>query len=426
MADLSLRNITKIYEGGVIAVRDLSLEVNDRDFIVLVGPSGCGKTTTLRLIAGLESVTSGELLLDGERINERLPKDRDMAMVFQNYALYPHMSVFDNIAFSLKLHKTPKTEIKRLVDEAAQLLEIGDLLARRPRALSGGERQRVAFARAIVRKPKLFLLDEPLSNLDAALRDQIRTGLIDLHKKLEATFIYVTHDQTEAMSLGTRIVLMREGLVQQEDSPANIYDKPRNIFTAGFIGSPKMNFLTARVELTRDGDAPPPGDKSVLRWGGQLIPLPPDKTAALLGGGYAGHDIILGIRPEHVAVYPADSPANANAAAPGTSARVNVDAGASDAGATGDTVAVSAAETDALVAAEAPMASDRATAPLFEAVKEITEMRGADSLLHLRSGADLITARLESAATMEIGESCRFALNPGKLHLFDANSGEAI
>ena len=276
MADLSLRNITKIYEGGVIAVRDLSLDVADRDFIVLVGPSGCGKTTTLRLIAGLESVTSGELLLDGERINDRLPKDRDMAMVFQNYALYPHMSVYDNIAFGLKMSKTPKPEIRERVEEAARMLEIGSLLARKPRALSGGERQRVAFARAIVRKPKVFLLDEPLSNLDAALRDQIRTSLIDLHRKLEATFIYVTHDQTEAMTLGTRIVLMRDGLVQQTDTPANIYDKPANIFTAGFIGSPRMNFLSARAELADEG-----GARIALRWGGRLIPLPPDKSAAL-------------------------------------------------------------------------------------------------------------------------------------------------
>ena len=367
MANLSLRNITKVYDGGVVAVRDLDLEIADRDFIVLVGPSGCGKSTTLRMIAGLEEISAGELLMDGVRINERLPKDRDMAMVFQNYALYPHMSVYDNIAFGLKVRKTPKKEIKNRVGEAAQLLEIDDLLKRKPRAISGGQRQRVAFARAIVRKPRVFLLDEPLSNLDAALRDQIRTELIALHQRLEATFVYVTHDQTEAMTLGTRIVIMRDGVVQQADAPAHIYNKPQNIFVAGFIGSPKMNLLSARVEKN--------GHDAALRWGGQLMPLLSEQSAALLQGGYEGREVTLGVRPEHIAV-------RSNGEALGTRD--------------------------------------------FAATKEIVELRGADSLLHLRCGESRLTARLESAAARELAQNCYISILPDKLHLFDADSGEAI
>jgi multiple sugar transport system ATP-binding protein len=367
MAHLSLRKISKTYPGGVAAVKDLDLEIADRDFIVLVGPSGCGKSTTLRMIAGLEEITAGELLMDGTRINERLPKDRDMAMVFQNYALYPHMSVYDNIAFGLKVRRTPKGEIRRRVEEAAQMLEIGDLLKRKPRAISGGQRQRVAFARAIVRKPQVFLLDEPLSNLDAALRDQIRTELIALHQRLEATFVYVTHDQTEAMTLGTRIVIMRDGLVQQVDTPVNLYNKPHNVFVAGFIGSPKMNLLKAIVETN--------GTRAALRWGRQLIPLPAEKSAALLQGGYEGAEIIFGVRPEHISVQPEGAYAQAQD---------------------------------------------------FEAIKEIVELRGADSLLHLRCGEDLLTVRLESSAAQKVGQYCHIGINPDKLHLFDNGSGEAI
>ena len=292
MSHLSLRDISKTYPGGVEAVRHLNLEIEENDFIVLVGPSGCGKTTALRMIAGLEDITSGELLLDGERINDRLPKDRDMAMVFQNYALYPHMSVYDNIAFGLKLRKTPKQEIKRRVEEAAAMLEIDAFLSRKPRALSGGQRQRVAFARAIVRQPKVFLLDEPLSNLDAALRDQIRTELISLHRSLKATFIYVTHDQTEAMTLGTRIVVMRDGLVQQADRPVSVYNEPKNVFVAGFIGQSQMNLLPARVEMNQK--------TAGLRLAGQLIHLPPEKSEILLQAGYLGQEIVLGVRPEHI------------------------------------------------------------------------------------------------------------------------------
>lgn len=243
MANVLLKNISKVYEGDKFAVKDVSIEMKDKEFVVLVGPSGCGKTTTLRMIAGLEEITEGDLFIDGKRVNDVSPKNRDIAMVFQNYALYPHMSVYENMAFGLKLRKFPKDEIKTRVNEAALILGLTNYLDRKPKALSGGERQRVAVGRAIVRKPKVFLFDEPLSNLDAKLRVQMRTEISKLHLKLEATMIYVTHDQTEAMTMGERIVVMKDGLVQQVDSPLNIYNNPENKFVAGFIGSPSMNFV---------------------------------------------------------------------------------------------------------------------------------------------------------------------------------------
>ncbi len=243
MANVVLKNIGKIYEGGKFAVKDVNIEVMDKEFVVLVGPSGCGKTTTLRMIAGLEEITEGDLYIDNKRVNDVSPKNRDIAMVFQNYALYPHMSVYENMAFGLKLRKIPKEEIKQRVTEAAAILGLSHYLDRKPKALSGGERQRVAVGRAIVRKPKVFLFDEPLSNLDAKLRVQMRTEISKLHLKLEATMIYVTHDQTEAMTMGDRIVVMKDGFVQQIDTPLNLYNNPENKFVAGFIGSPAMNFL---------------------------------------------------------------------------------------------------------------------------------------------------------------------------------------
>ena len=252
MASLSLKGIYKKYPGGVTAVSDFNLEIKDKEFIILVGPSGCGKSTTLRMIAGLEEISDGELYIGDKLVNDVAPKDRDIAMVFQNYALYPHMTVFENMAFGLKLRKTPKDEIKRRVDEAARILDIAHLLDRKPKALSGGQRQRVALGRAIVREPQVFLLDEPLSNLDAKLRAQMRTELSLLHQKLGTTFIYVTHDQTEAMTMGTRIVVMKDGFIQQVDSPKALYDKPCNVFVAGFIGSPQMNFIDAML-LKKDG-----------------------------------------------------------------------------------------------------------------------------------------------------------------------------
>ena len=247
MASLSLKNVTKVYPNGFVGVKDFSLEIADKEFIIFVGPSGCGKSTTLRMIAGLEEISSGELKIGDKVVNDVEPKDRDIAMVFQNYALYPHMSVYDNMAFGLKLRKVPKAEIDKLVHEAAKILDIEHLLDRKPKALSGGQRQRVAMGRAIVREPKVFLMDEPLSNLDAKLRVQMRIEISKLHQRLGTTIIYVTHDQTEAMTLGTRIVVLKDGVIQQVDTPQNLYDKPANKFVAGFIGSPQMNLIDAKV-----------------------------------------------------------------------------------------------------------------------------------------------------------------------------------
>ena len=253
MSKVTLRHIYKVYEGGVRAVNDFDLEIKDKEFIVFVGPSGCGKSTTLRMIAGLENITSGQLYIDDALVNDVDSKDRDIAMVFQNYALYPHMTVFQNMAFGLKLRKEDPKEIEKRVNEAAEILEIKDLLSRKPKALSGGQRQRVALGRAIVREPKVFLLDEPLSNLDAKLRVQMRTEITKLHKKLETTFIYVTHDQTEAMTMGDRIVVMKLGYVQQVDTPVNLYENPANLFVATFLGSPQMNIIPCDL-VEKDGD----------------------------------------------------------------------------------------------------------------------------------------------------------------------------
>lgn len=292
MASLSLRNVKKVYSGNVTAVNDFNLEIADKEFIIFVGPSGCGKTTTLRMIAGLEEITEGELYIGDRLVNDVEPKDRDIAMVFQNYALYPHMTVYDNMAFGLKLRKTPKEEIERRVREAAKILGIEALLDRRPKALSGGQRQRVAMGRAIVREPKVFLMDEPLSNLDAKLRVQMRVEISKLHKKLQTTIIYVTHDQVEAMTLGTRIVVMKDGIIQQVDSPSTLYSKPANLFVAGFIGSPQMNFIEAVVSKA--------GDRVKLTFGANSVVLSEEKSKAVLGGGYEGKTVILGIRPEDI------------------------------------------------------------------------------------------------------------------------------
>ena len=252
MASLSLKNVCKVYPNGFEAVKDFNLEIADQEFIIFVGPSGCGKSTTLRMIAGLEDISSGELKIGDRVVNDVEPKDRDIAMVFQNYALYPHMSVYDNMAFGLKLRKVPKDQIDKMVKEAAKILDLTPLLDRKPKALSGGQRQRVAMGRAIVRNPKVFLMDEPLSNLDAKLRVQMRVEIAKLHQRLQATIIYVTHDQTEAMTLGTRIVVMKDGVIQQVDTPQNLYEKPCNLFVAGFMGSPQMNFLDATVKVEGD------------------------------------------------------------------------------------------------------------------------------------------------------------------------------
>jgi len=293
MASLSLRNIYKVYPSGVTAVSDFNLEIEDKEFIVFVGPSGCGKSTTLRMIAGLEEISDGELYIDGELKNNVAPKDRDIAMVFQNYALYPHMTVYDNMAFGLKLRKVPKAEIDVRVKEAARILGIEQYLTRKPKALSGGQRQRVALGRAIVREPKVFLLDEPLSNLDAKLRAQMRTEITKIHNRLATTFIYVTHDQVEAMTMGTRIVVMKDGFMQQVDAPQALYDYPVNQFVAGFIGTPQMNFFSAKLTGTKK--------KVFVEFGMEKVALPKEKVDLIYDlDAYLNTDkeITLGVRPE--------------------------------------------------------------------------------------------------------------------------------
>ena len=294
MAELSLRNVKKIYDGNVVAVQAFNLEIADKEFIVLVGPSGCGKSTTLRMVAGLEEITEGEIAIAGRVVNNVPPKDRDIAMVFQNYALYPHMTVYDNIAYGLKLRKFPKRVIDQKVREAAEILDITELLKRKPKALSGGQRQRVAIGRAIVREPQVFLMDEPLSNLDAKLRNQMRSEILKLRQKVNTTFIYVTHDQTEAMTLGDRIVIMKEGFVQQVGTPQEVFHHPANLFVAGFIGSPQMNTFDARLIRT--------GDRYSVEVGGAAVALSPEKCRRLAAAGAESQEVVLGIRPEHIAL----------------------------------------------------------------------------------------------------------------------------
>jgi len=289
VANVTYEHVYKRF-GEVIAVNDLNLAVEDKEFLVLVGPSGCGKTTALRLLAGLEEITEGRILIADRLVNDVAPKDRDIAMVFQSYALYPHMTVFDNMAFGLKLRKTPKAEIKRRVQEAAEILGIEGLLDRKPRQLSGGQKQRVAVGRAIVREPKVFLFDEPLSNLDAKLRVETRANISKLHQRLQTTFIYVTHDQVEAMTMASRIAVIKGGLLQQLDTPQHLYDHPTNVFVAGFIGSPAMNFFNARLEKADGG--------LVVDAGAFRVPVPPSKVPVY--AGHAGKPVVFGVRPEDI------------------------------------------------------------------------------------------------------------------------------
>ncbi len=361
MADLQLKHIYKKYSGGVTAVTDFCLDIDDKEFIVLVGPSGCGKSTTLRMIAGLEEISEGELYIGGRLVNDVAPKDRDIAMVFQNYALYPHMSVFDNMAFGLKLRKTPKDEIKKRVHEAAKILDIEHLLERKPKALSGGQRQRVALGRAIVRNPKVFLMDEPLSNLDAKLRVAMRTEINKLHKKLETTFIYVTHDQTEAMTMGSRIIVMKDGFVQQVDTPANLYNKPCNMFVGGFIGSPQMNFVDAVLSKNAEG--------VFLEFEGQTIKLPEGKASNPALDEYIGKTVVLGIRPEDI--Y----------------------------------------DDEAFIAAK-PEAT-------IETYVDVTEMMGAEYYLYLTIADKKFTARVNPRTTAKMGDTIKVAFDTNRIHLFD-------
>ena len=368
MASLSLKHINKTYPNGFEAVKDFNLEIADKEFIIFVGPSGCGKSTTLRMIAGLEEITSGELKIGDRVVNDVEPKDRDIAMVFQNYALYPHMTVYDNMAFGLKLRKVPKDEIDKMVHEAARILDLEALLDRKPKALSGGQRQRVAMGRAIVRHPKVFLMDEPLSNLDAKLRGQMRIEISKLHQRLGTTIIYVTHDQVEAMTLGTRIVVMSAGIVQQVDTPKALYDTPCNLFVAGFIGSPQMNFLDAVVKVN--------GSKVALQVGKAMIALPDSKGKKLIDGGYADKSVVLGIRPEDVhdeAEFIAKSP---------------------------DTV--------------------------IEAVIRVYEMLGAEANLYFDYEGANMTARVEPRTPARPGDNVKFAFDAEKIHVFDKETEMTI
>ena len=296
MATVSLKGIKKIYDNKVTAVHDFNLEIADKEFIVLVGPSGCGKSTTLRMVAGLEDISEGDLLIDGKRMNDVEPKDRDIAMVFQNYALYPHMTVAENMAFALKLRKVPKEEIDKKVREAAEILDITQYLDRKPKALSGGQRQRVAIGRAIVRSPRVFLMDEPLSNLDAKLRNLMRAEIIKLRQRIDTTFIYVTHDQTEAMTLGDRIVIMKDGFIQQIGTPQEVFDHPANVFVAGFIGMPQMNFFEGQL-VAEDG-------KYSVKVMDAVMELSPEIQAQLKAKNVPSKAVTLGIRPEHVSFVP--------------------------------------------------------------------------------------------------------------------------
>ena len=367
MSTVKLEHISKKYPNGFEAVKDFNLEIGDKEFIIFVGPSGCGKSTTLRMVAGLEEITGGDLYIDGKRMNDVEPKDRDIAMVFQNYALYPHMTVYDNMAFGLKIRKLPKEEIDKKVHEAAKILDLEHLLDRKPKALSGGQRQRVAMGRAIVRNPKVFLMDEPLSNLDAKLRGQMRIEISKLHQKLGTTIIYVTHDQTEAMTLGTRSVVMKDGIVQQVDTPENLYERPGNKFVAGFIGAPQMNMVNADV-VEKDGLR--------LEFCGQSIRLDENRAKILRDKGYVGKKITLGIRPEDLH-----------------------DAGSID-----------RANKDACI----------------HATIRVYEMLGAETYLYFDMDQATWTARVDPSVKVKPGETVDLYMNTEKLHAFDVETELAI
>ncbi|MBI2758252.1 MAG: sn-glycerol-3-phosphate ABC transporter ATP-binding protein UgpC [Chloroflexi bacterium] len=365
MASVTFDHISKQF-GEMVAVNDLNIQVADKEFLVLVGPSGCGKTTALRCLAGLEEITGGQILIGERVVNDVAPKDRDIAMVFQSYALYPHLSVYDNMAFGLKLRKVPKDEIKRRVNEAADILGIQDLLDRKPRQLSGGQRQRVAVGRAIVREPKVFLFDEPLSNLDAKLRVQMRAEISKLHQRLQTTFIYVTHDQVEAMTMASRIAVINKGVLQQIDTPQNLYDMPSNLFVAGFIGSPAMNFFPAR--LRKDGGTLliDSGD-FVLR-----IPAEHSKTYET----HAGRDVVFGIRPENIH--------------------------------------------------DADFVPSNIRAEKIEAKVDVTELMGNEIFLYLVTGKNTSVARVDPRSKVQIGNKSQFAFDMDKFHIFDAETEQAI
>ena len=366
MASLSLKGIYKRYAGGVEAVKDFNIDIADKEFIILLGPSGCGKSTTLRMIAGLEEISEGELYIGDKLMNDVAPKDRDIAMVFQNYALYPHMTVYENMAFGLKLRKTPKAEIKKRVEEAAKVLDISHLLDRKPKALSGGQRQRVALGRAIVREPQVFLMDEPLSNLDAKLRAQMRTEINKLHTRLQTTFIYVTHDQVEAMTMGTRIVCMKDGVIQQIDNPQVLYENPVNMFVAGFIGSPQMNF--ANVTVIKEGEA------LYIDLNGNKIRVPDSKADKLKD--YIGKEVVFGIRPENVH--------------------------------------------------DEPMYLSTLTDSIIDAHVDVTEAMGAETHLFLTIEGMNFVARVNPRTTAKPQDDIKVAFEMERMHIFDKDTELAI
>ncbi|MCL2086058.1 MAG: sn-glycerol-3-phosphate ABC transporter ATP-binding protein UgpC [Oscillospiraceae bacterium] len=378
MASLSCRGIYKRYPGNVVAVSDFTMNIKDKEFIILVGPSGCGKSTTLRMIAGLEDISEGELYIGDRLVNDVAPKDRDIAMVFQNYALYPHMSVFDNMAFGLKLRKVPKDEIRNLVEEAAQILDIQHLLDRKPKALSGGQRQRVALGRAIVRDPQVFLLDEPLSNLDAKLRAQMRTELSKLHRKLGTTFIYVTHDQIEAMTMGDRIVVMKDGYIQQIDSPLNLYSNPVNKFVAGFIGSPQMNFINAKLIKLEGRYTVEFGSEDSPTGRGRkfYVEVPTAKADSTTLERYVDKAVVLGIRPENIH--------------------------------------------------DEDMYLSAAITGIIEANVEVSEMMGAETYLYLNCEGTPLTVRVSSRSSARPQDIVKLAIDPNHIHLFDTRDEHSI
>lgn len=369
MAKLSLKNVNKVYENGFHAVKDFNLEIEDKEFIIFVGPSGCGKSTTLRMIAGLEDISQGEFYIDDNLMNEVEPKDRDIAMVFQNYALYPHMTVYDNMAFALKMKKYGKDEIELLVNSAAKILDLESLLDRKPKALSGGQRQRVAMGRAMVRDPKVFLMDEPLSNLDAKLRVQMRIEISNLHKRLGSTIIYVTHDQTEAMTLGTRIVVMKDGIIQQVDTPQNLYNRPINKFVAGFIGSPQMNFIEALCTVEGESVNLKFNDEDILK-------LDEEKSSLLISKDYNNKKVIVGIRPEDI--YE-----------------------------------------------KSIQKSDEMDFTLNTKIN-VYELMGAEVYLHFSYCNETITARVNSKTELRADDKGQFCFNQDSIHLFDIETEEVI
>jgi multiple sugar transport system ATP-binding protein len=412
MAEVTMEDVTKVYGEDVVAVRDMNLDIPDGEFVVFVGPSGCGKSTALRMIAGLEDITSGKVFIGDQVVNDLPPRQRDIAMVFQNYALYPHMNVRENMAFALKLRKMDKDEISRRVEEAARILGIENFLDRKPKALSGGQRQRVALGRAIVREPKAFLMDEPLSNLDAKLRVQMRTEIAKLHNRIGTTSIYVTHDQTEAMTMADRIVVLKDGLVQQIDSPQMMYDRPDNVFVAGFIGSPAMNFIQAHLEKENGG--------YVVKFGNTSLSLTQEEIGQAKEKGYdpekfSGKDVVLGIRPEDIE-----------------------DAGTEAAAAVGGSEGPNAMEVEAQVIES--MGSEKYI--YFDVGKEqhahlrsVAEMTdevggGAEEEASGESAADttgeLMVARVSPESQAREGEQMRLVIDPSKVHLFDPETEEAI